>query len=122
MISKTKIKNRKGNKTNTELVETVNVALKNAAWTKVAQRVSASSRKYSSVNLGEIDAKSKAGDTIVIIGKVLGNGELNKKVRVCALSFSASALTKMKESKSEAVSLLEEINKNPKAAGIKVLP
>jgi large subunit ribosomal protein L18e len=121
MISNTKIGKRVGNKTNSEVVETLLAAKKNVAWNKVAQVISGSRKKYASVNLKEIDGESKDGETIVVVGKVLGNGKINKKVRVCAMNFSESAFEKLKEVKSEGIILLEEIKKNPKAEGIKIL-
>jgi len=121
MISKTKIKNRTKHKTNYELIETTRNANKNKAWLKVAQILSAPTRDYSSVNLEKVDKETKAGDTVVVPGKVLGSGELTKKVRICALSFSSSALIKMKSTKSEAVSINDEIKLNPKAEGVKII-
>lgn len=121
MISNTKIGKRVGNKTNSEVVETLLAAKKNAAWNKVAQLISGSRKRYASVNLKEIDNEAKDGETVVIVGKVLGNGKLSKKVRVCAMNFSESAVEKLKEVKSEGIILLEEIKKNPKAEGIKLL-
>lgn len=122
MLSKTKIKLRIQHKNNSELEQTARAALKHERWKKVAQFVSGSTRKYSSVNLLDIDSLTKAGDTVVIVGKVLGEGDLTKKVRICALSFSATAREKMKKTKSEAVSVLDEITKNPKGEGIKIIP
>lgn len=121
MISKTHIKFRVQKKTNPTLLAIVAAALKNQKWFPLAKRLSASTRQQASVNLSLIDHETKAGDTIVIPGKVLGSGTLTKKVRICALSFSASAKEKMKATKSEAVLLLEEIQKNPKAEGVNIL-
>jgi large subunit ribosomal protein L18e len=121
MISKTKIKTRARNKTNPVLQETISVAMKNQAWQNLSRSLSSSTRKFSSINLFEIEKQTTPGDTVVIPGKVLSKGELTKKVRICALSFSAEAKEKLKETKSEAVSILEEIKKNPKAEGVKVL-
>ena len=121
MISNTKIGKRVGNKTNSEVVETLLAAKKNVAWNKIAQLISGSRKKYASVNLREIDNGSKEGDTVVVVGKVLGTGKLNKKVRVCAMNFSETAVEKLKGVKGEWVILLEEIKKNPKAVGIKLL-
>jgi len=118
-ISKTHIKNKTRRKTNLELVETIKLARNNPGWLRIAHVLSGPTRKHVSANLNEIDANAKAGDTFVIPGKVLGQGELTKKVRICALSFSETALEKMKKTKSEAVTILEEIKKNPKAEGIK---
>lgn len=121
MISKTKIGKRTRKKTNSEIVETLNAAKKNRAWMKVAQTISSSARNYSSVNLKKIDDECKEGDTVLVVGKVLGSGGMDKKLRVCALSFSESAREKLKEKKCEIVTILEEIRKNPKMEGVRVL-
>ena len=121
MFSKTKIKSRTKHKTSSVLVETISAARKAPAWNKAAKLLSGPTKKFSSINLFEIDKQTKAGDTVVILGKVLSKGELTKKVRICALSISEKAKEKLKDSKSKIVSVLEEINKNPKADGIKVI-
>jgi len=120
-MSKTKIKFRAKKKTNNILVETISAARKNPNWRVLAKVLSGSTRKYSSTNLSAIDKATKAGDTIVVLGKVLSQGELTKKVKICSLSISEKAQEKLKETKSEIVSILEEIIKNPKAEGIKIL-
>ncbi len=109
------------NKTNPTLTDTIYLALKNPAWKPLAQRLSSSTRRYASVNLSFIDKSTKVGDTVVVPGKVLGTGDLTKKVRICALSFSSSAREKAKKSKSELITLSQEIKENPKANGIKVI-
>jgi len=120
-VSKTKIKFRRKKKTNQELVETISLALKNKPWGKISQFLSSSTKKYSSVNLYQIEKQTSAGDTVVIPGKVLSQGELTKKVRICSLSISEAAREKLKKTKSEYVSILEEIKKNPKAQGVKLI-
>ena len=121
MISRTKIKSRVPRKTNSELAETILTASKHDAWRKLAQRLSNSTKHYSSVNLDKIDSETTAGDTVVIPGKVLSLGNLAKKVRICSLAISASAKEKLKATKSEYVSILDEIKKNPKAQGVKII-
>ena len=120
-ISKTTIKFNAKRKTNPLVSDTLNLALKNKNWLPIAKTIASSRRKYSSVNLSEIDRQTTAGDTVVVIGKVLGSGDISKKVRVCAFGFSSSALEKLKKSKSEPVSILEEIKKNTKAEGLKII-
>ncbi len=121
MISRTKIKSRILKKTNPEIIETIKLALKNPEWLKIARILSASTRKYSSINLFEIDKGTTPGDTVIILGKVLSKGELTKKVRICALSISMEAKEKLKITKSEFVPLINEIKSNPKAEGVKIL-
>ncbi len=120
-LSKTKIGARLTRKTDEEIVDTILEAKKNKNWMKIAQIVSGSRRNYSSVNLKEIDRLSSEGDVIIVPGKVLGSGNINKKLKVCAISFSASAVEKLKSSRGEAIKLIEEIKKNPKAEGIKLI-
>jgi large subunit ribosomal protein L18e len=121
MISKTKIKTRTRQKSNSDLQDTIRLALKNKAWFKIAQILSNSTRKYSSVNLGQIDKVSKQGEIIVVPGKVLSSGSLTKKVRIASLGISAEAKDKLKETKSEYVYLAKEIQSNTKAEGIRLI-
>ena len=120
-ISKTKIKFNSKRKTNPEVVETLKIALKNKNWLPIAKLIASSRRKYAKVDLSEIEKQTTTGDTVLIVGKVLGSGNVSKKVRVCAFGFSKSAFDKLKKNKSEPVSISEEISKNPKAEGLKIL-
>lgn len=120
-VSNTSIGRRIPRKMDSYVVETILAAKKQPKWRKVAQRISGSRRKYLEINLHEINSKSSEGDTVVVTGKILSGGELTKKIRLCAMSFSESALAKMKISKSEAVKIIDEIKKNPKAEGVKII-
>ena len=121
MQSRTQVKVRLKRKTNPELAETISLALKHKPWLSVAYALSGPTRLHSSVSLQKIDSEAKVGDTVLILGKVLSQGVLSKKLVVCALSISQAARAKLKESKSEFISIAEEIKKNPKAEGLKVL-
>jgi large subunit ribosomal protein L18e len=121
MISKTRLVRRARKKTHDEVVKTIREAMKNKQWNKIAKIVSGSKRKYSSLNIGEIENQTSEGDTVVVPGKVLGSGNISKRVRICALRFSDGAKEKLKRNKSEMVSLLDEIKKNPRMDGVKIL-
>lgn len=120
-ISNTKLKVRLVRKTNPSTTETIKLAMENTAWMPIAKILSSSTRNYSSVNLSQIDEESKEGDTVLIIGKVLGSGDLSKKVRIVSLSISESAREKLKKTKSEYATIAEEIKINAKFAGVKLL-
>src|SRR3989344_334775 len=100
-ISKTTIKERTEKKTNAKLVETINAARKNSAWTKlrVARYLSASTRMMPEVNLTKLEKHSEAGDIVVVPGKVLGSGSISKKITVYAFKFSEQAIEKLKAKK-----------------------
>jgi sialic acid synthase SpsE len=51
----------------------------------------------------------------------LSSGDLTKKVRIVAWSISEKAKEKLKESKSEFVSIVEEIKKNAELKGVRIL-
>lgn len=121
MLSKTKIKSNTRKKTSEELVETIKLAAKNPHWLKIADSISRSRSNYSAVNLKNIEENAAEGDTIIVPGKILSQGEITKKIRLCALSISKEAKEKLKNSKSEFFSLIHEIKNNPKAEGIKIV-
>jgi large subunit ribosomal protein L18e len=121
LISKTKIKLDAKRKTNPETSGALRFALKSKSWLPVAKLISSPTRKYSKINLSDIDKKTTAGDTVLVVGKVLGSGDVSKRIRIAAFGFSKSAVEKLKKAKSEYVSISEEIKKNPKAEGLKIL-
>ena len=73
------------------------------------------------MNLDEINKLVKDNETIVVPGKVLSQGEINKKIKLIAFAFSQEAKEKLSKAKIESFSISEEIKKNPKAQGVKVL-
>lgn len=121
MKTKTKISKQAERKTSNELVSTIFVSKKNNAWNEVASILSGPRRARLNLNLGEINKISKAGETIVVPGKVLSQGEMDKKIKVVALGFSEKARRKILSSKSEMESIFNEVKKNPSAKGVRIL-
>ncbi len=91
-------------KTNPNLIELINKLNKQsksedaAIWKDVADRLS-----------------------ILVPGKVLSNGELDKKVNVVALKFSAKAQEKIESAGGECISIDEIIETNPKGSNIRII-
>jgi len=121
MSDKTRIENKLQRKTNPELRETILAAKKGTKWLEVANLVSRPKRVSIKVNLDSIEKNSKEGDIIVIPGKVLGKGNLTKKIKVVAFSFSESVDEKLDKAKCEKIRIIDEIKKNPEAKNIKIL-
>ena len=120
-ISKTKIKSHLGRKTSPLIVETINSARKNEKWLPVARIIANSTRLHSKINLDKIDDAAKPGDTILVPGKILSSGNLTKKIRLCSLGISKSAREKLKATKSEYISIIDEIRQNPKFEGVNII-
>ena len=121
MISKTRIDRKMKRKTDMYLVKTIVSAKKGNKWLEVGHLISGPTRKQSKINLRVIEKNTSEGDTVVIPGKVLSEGEISKKIRIAALGFSKKAVEKLKSKKCEIVSIAEEIKSNPEAKGIKIL-
>jgi large subunit ribosomal protein L18e len=121
MKSKTKINKQLRKKGNPELVETIMDARKNKGWYRVSEILSSPRKNKLQKNLNIINKESKDGETIVIPGKVLSVGELDKKIRIIALSFSKNAREKILKSGGKVSTIFEEIKKNPEAKEVKIL-
>lgn len=102
-------------KINPELVETIQLAKKSNL--EIAKLLSGPTRKRIKKNLEEINEKAKENETIIIPGKVLGQGNINKKIKIIALDFSESAEKKLKKVKCEIRTIKQELEKNKKLEG-----
>lgn len=121
MKSKSLIEKQLKRKTNPELVETIVKCKKNDKWVSVASLLSGSKRKRANVNLDKINKEAKEGEIVLIPGKVLSDGTINKKIKIIALSFSKAAQEKLLNLKIDTKTILEEIKSNPDFKGIKIL-
>ncbi|SRR3972149_646939 len=121
MKSKTKIGKQVKRKTNSELVKTIIDAKKHKSWVEIAGMISGPRRKRINLNLDKINKEAREGETLVIPGKVLSQGEIKKKVKIVALGFSENAMEKLSTEKVAFSTIDEEIKKNPEAKGIRIL-
>jgi large subunit ribosomal protein L18e len=121
MKTRSKIEKQLQRKTNSNLVETIISSKKNKNWIKIAEILSGPRKNRTNLNLEELNKKIKDEKIVVVPGKILSQGELDKKIKVVALNFSERAKEKLSKSGSEALTILEEIKKNPEAKGIKIL-
>lgn len=121
MKTKTLIETQLRRKNNPELVETIIAAKKKDKWVEVAGILSSPKIKKINVNLDKIDRESKEGETVLVPGKVLSQGELNKKLKIVALNFSEKAKEKITKKKGETLTILEEIKKNPEAKSLRII-
>ena len=119
--TKTKIEKQLQKKRNPELVETVIAGKKKENWKEVVGIIVGSRKNWVKINLDKIDEKSQEGGVIVVPGKVLSQGEVNKKLKIAALGFSEKAKEKLLNAGCEVSTILEEIKKNPEAKGVKII-
>jgi len=94
---------------------------KSPFWKRVYELLSRPTRKRVVVNLSKINRYAKEGEIVVVPGKVLGSGDLEKKVMIAAFAFSYSALEKIQQSGSEALHISELVKRNPEGKGLKII-
>jgi len=90
-------------------------------WRAVVEYLERPKRKRVAVNVSKINRYANEGEIIIVPGKVLGTGDLTKKVTVAALSFSTSAIRKIKKVNGQAISIQELIKINPKGSNVRLI-
>ena len=121
MKTKTTIEKQLRKKTNPELVETIIACKKHKNWLSLAGLLSTPRKRHSRINLRRLNKIAKEGETLVIPGKVLSEGEFNKKIKIIAFNFSEKAKEKILKSGSKCDNILNEIKSNPEAKEIKII-
>lgn len=89
-------------------------------WADLAGRLDGPRSSYAEVNLGRIERYAQEDGTVVVPGKVLGSGTLQKRVTVAAVDFSRSAEDKI-ERVGEAYRLEELLDRDPEASNLQVI-
>ena len=89
-------------------------------WDRLADDISKSTRQRRKVNLYRINKSINEGEIAVIPGKVLSEGDFNKKVTVAALKFSDKSKEKINKV-GKAVSLQQLMKDNPKGKKVRIL-
>jgi large subunit ribosomal protein L18e len=83
-----------------------------AIWEKVSEILSRPRRKRVAVNIGKINRLANDGEIIIVPGKVLGGGLLEKKLVVIAESFSKTAWQKILDNGGKPYTLYDVVS-NP---------
>ncbi len=110
MKSRTKINTVMRHKTNPYLAELLFLIKKDNQ--EIASLIAVPARKRIEVNLDQLNqAKTKE---VIVPGKVLSSGTVDKKLTIHAMAFSAQAKEKLKKAGCETLLLIDTLRKNPK--------
>ncbi|BDR91407.1 50S ribosomal protein L18e [Vulcanisaeta souniana] len=90
-------------------------------WDYVADLLEKPTRRRVEVNVSKINRFANDGDVVVVPGKVLGYGVLNKKVTIAAWSFSRGALDAIKKAGAEAITIPDLVRKNSRGSNVKII-
>lgn len=91
---------------------------KSTFWKAVAKNLEIPTRRKRTISLSKINKLAKDKEIIVVPGKVLSQGTLEKNVKVAAYQFSEAAKTKLK---SNALTIHELLKQKPKTSELRIL-
>jgi large subunit ribosomal protein L18e len=89
-------------------------------WSDVADRLEKPRSTHAEVNLGRIERYANEDETVVVPGKVLGAGALQKELTVAAVDFSSTAETKI-DQVGEPIRLEQALEQNPDGTNVRVI-
>ncbi|MCX6711703.1 MAG: 50S ribosomal protein L18e [Candidatus Woesearchaeota archaeon] len=89
-------------------------------WKRIAYELERSTRNKREVNLTKIDRYTKENEIALVPGKVLGTGDLTKKITVAAFKFSEKS-KEIINKKGKAISIQELMKDNPKGKKVRII-
>lgn len=92
-----------------------------AIWRVVAEYVEKPRRQRVAVNVGKLNRVAKDGDVVLVPGKLLAGGKLEKKITVAALKISRKAAEKVVAAGGEVLTIPELVRRLPKGSGVKIV-
>ena len=117
----------KSRKTNPNLVVLIQ-HLKDASrlnkapvWRDIALRLEGPMRNWAEVNISRLSRYASEDETVVVPGKLLGAGQIDKKVTVAAYRFSGQAKEKVAKAGGQNMSIQELVEKNPTGAKVRIM-
>lgn len=90
-------------------------------WRDIALRLKKSNQRRAEVNVSRLDKHLKEGEIAVVPGKVLGTGEIKKKIIVSAFAYSSQAKDKLKNANCQILNLKELVAKVPKGTNVRII-
>ncbi|MBT3395394.1 50S ribosomal protein L18e [archaeon] len=90
---------------------------KSPFWKVIAKELEKPTRRKRTVNISKLNKVTKKGETIVVPGKVLGNGELNHELTIAAFHFSETAKNKLKNT----LTIRELLKKDQKGKNTRII-
>lgn len=104
-----------------EFLDKVGKENKANIWQDIALRLKKSNKRWAEVNVSKLDRYLEDGEIAVVPGKVLGTGEIKKKIIVGAFAFSSQAKEKLKNAECQTLTLKELVKKYPKGTNLRII-
>ena len=94
---------------------------KEKIWKRVASELARPTRQRRAVNLTRIEKNIRNGEIALVPGKVLGTGNLTKKITISAFQFSTTAKDKIKTAGGNIIPIIELIKKYKKGMKVRII-
>lgn len=113
----------KNNQMNALIVELKKLAAgqERPLWKRVASDLEKPTRQRRVVNLWHVERDAKDGEVILVPGKLLGDGEITKKVTIAAAACSAEARRKILAHGGSVLSIEELMRARPDGKEVRIL-
>ena len=92
-----------------------------AIWRDIAKRLEKPKSNWAETNLSKLDRYAADGETIIVPGKVLAAGSINKKITVAAYSFSAAAESAIVAAGGKVMTIAGLMEENPKGSNVRIM-
>ncbi len=90
-------------------------------WRDIALRLEGPARHWAEVNVGKLNRFASDGEIVVVPGKLLGAGQIEKKLTVAAFRFSGQAREKIEKAGGKNVSIEQLVKENPAGAKVRIM-
>jgi large subunit ribosomal protein L18e len=90
-------------------------------WKALEKDLSGPRANRREINVGKMAEITKAGEILVVAGKVLGTGNLGHKLTVCAYSVSEGAAKKIISAGGSVIGFDELVKKHPDGRGVRII-
>jgi len=90
-------------------------------WRDIALRLEGPARHWAEVNISKLSRFAGDNEIVVVPGKLLGSGQISKKVTVAAYRFSGQAREKIEKAGGMNMSIEELVAKNPKGSKVRIM-
>lgn len=90
-------------------------------WRDIALRLEGPTSNWAEVNVGKLNRYAEDDEIVVIPGKLLGAGEIAKKVTVASFSSSGQAREKIEKAGGKSMTIEELVAKYPKGSKVRIM-
>ncbi len=92
-----------------------------AIWKRIANDLQKPTRSKRELSVSKLQTFAKKGETMIVPGKILGNGNIDEPITVVSHQISKTAKDKIIAAKGSYRTISEEMKQNPKGNKIRII-